>query len=105
MNFPVYQGGLVRAQTRQAQFNFQTTSEVLEQTYRDVEVNSRIAFNTIIDGISKVKADRQTIISQQNSLESTEAQFQVGTRTMVDVVNAQQRFLKLKHNLPMINII
>ncbi|MBA3535377.1 MAG: TolC family outer membrane protein [Tatlockia sp.] len=99
MNFPAYQGGLVMAQTRQAQFDYQTTSEQLEQIYRDVEVNSRIAFNTIIDGISKVKADRQTIISQQNSLESTEAQFQVGTRTMVDVVNAQQKLFEAQQQL------
>ncbi|MBA2651356.1 MAG: TolC family outer membrane protein [Tatlockia sp.] len=99
MNFPVFQGGLVQAQTRQAQFDFQMTSEKLEQIYRDVEVNSRIAFNTIVDGISKVKADRQTIISQKNSLESTEAQFQVGTRTMVDVVNAQQRLFEAQQQL------
>ncbi|KTD26118.1 outer membrane protein TolC [Legionella lansingensis] len=99
MNFPVVQGGLVQSQTRQAQFNFQTSSQELEQVYRDVVVNSRIAFNTIIDGISKVKADRQTIISQQNSLESTEAQFQVGTRTMVDVVNAQQRLFEAQEQL------
>lgn len=99
MNFPIFQGGLVEAKTRQAQYDFQTSSQQLEQTYRDVEVNSRIAFNTIIDGISKVKADRQTIISQQNSLESTEAQFQVGTRTMVDVVNAQQRLFEAQEQL------
>ena len=99
MNFPVFQGGLVTSQTRQAQYDFQTSSQQLEQVYRDVEVNSRIAFNTIIDGISKVKADRQTIISQQNSLESTEAQFQVGTRTMVDVVNAQERLFQAQEQL------
>ena len=99
LNFPVFQGGLVEANTRQAQFKFQTTSEQLETTYRNVVVNSRIAFNTIIDGISKVKADRQTIISQQNSLESTEAQFQVGTRTMVDVTNAQQRLFEAQEQL------
>lgn len=99
MNFPVFQGGLVQSQTRQAQFNFQTSSEQLEQNYRAVVVDSRIAFNTIVDGISKVKADRQTIISQQNSLESTEAQFQVGTRTMVDVVNAQQRLFEAQEQL------
>ncbi|AHE66547.1 TolC family outer membrane protein [Legionella oakridgensis] len=99
MNFPFYQGGLVEAQTRQAQYDFQTTSEKLEQTYREIAVNSQIAFNTIVDGISKVKADRQTIISQQNSLESTEAQFQVGTRTMVDVVTAQQRLFEAQEQL------
>lgn len=99
MNFPVFQGGLVASQTRQAQYNFQSTSEQLEQAYRDVVVNSRIAFNTITDGISKVKADRQTIISQQNSLQSTEAQFEVGTRTMVDVVNAQQKLFEAQEQL------
>ena len=99
LNFPVFQGGLVKSQTRQAKYNFQGSSEQLEQVYRDVIVNSRIAFNTITDGISKVKADRQTIISQQNSLESTEAQFEVGTRTMVDVVNAQQRLFEAQQQL------
>lgn len=94
LNFPVYQGGLVESQTRQAQFDFLTSSQQMEQVYRDVGVNSRIAFNTIIDGISKVKADRQSIISARNSLESTEAQFQAGTRTMVDVVNAQQKLFE-----------
>ncbi|RUR08454.1 TolC family outer membrane protein [Legionella sp. km772] len=99
MNFPIFQGGLVQSQTRQAQYNFRSSSEQLEQAYRDVVVNSRIAFNTINDGISKVKADRQTIISQRNSLESTEAQFEVGTRTMVDVVNAQQRLFEAQEQL------
>ncbi|MBI2786541.1 MAG: TolC family outer membrane protein, partial [Legionella longbeachae] len=99
LNFPVFQGGLVRSQTRQAKHDFHAISEKMEQSYRDVVVNSRIAFNTIIDGISKVKADRQTIISQQNSLESTEAQFEVGTRTMVDVVNAQQRLFEAQNQL------
>ncbi len=99
MNFPIFQGGLVQSKTRQAQYNFQSYSEQLEQSYRDVIVNSRIAFNTITDGISKVKADKQTIISQQNSLQSTEAQFEVGTRTMVDVVNAQQRLFEAQEQL------
>jgi outer membrane protein len=99
MNFPVFQGGLIQANTKQAQYNFQTASEQLEKTYRDVMVNSSIAFNTIVDGISKVKADRQTIISQTNSLDSVDAQFQVGTRTMVDVVNAQQKLFEAQVQL------
>lgn len=99
MNFPIFQGGLVQSKTRQAQYDFQSTAEKLEQTYRDIVVNTRIAFNTINDGISKVQADRQTVISQRNSLESTEAQFEVGTRTMVDVVNAQQRLFEAQEQL------
>ena len=99
MNFPVFQGGLVLSKTRQAQYDFQTSSEQLEKVYRDVVVNSRIAYNTIIDGISKVKADRKTILSQTNSLESVEAQYGVGTRTMTDVVNAQQKLFDAQRQL------
>lgn len=99
MNFPVYTGGLVQANIRQAQFNFQTASEKLEQVYRNVSVSSHIAFNTIKDGISKVRADRKTIVSQTNSLESVEAQFQVGTRTMTDVVLAQERLFQAQQQL------
>jgi outer membrane protein len=99
LNFPIFQGGLVQANTKQAQFDFQTASEALEKVYRDVVVNSSIAFNTIVDGISKVKADRQTILSQTRSLDSTDAQFQAGTRTMVDVVNAQQKLFEAQEQL------
>lgn len=94
VNFPIYQGGLVESKTRQAKYSYQTSTEQLEQTYRNVVVNSRIAYNNIIDGISKVKADRQTVLSRINQLNATYAQFEVGTRTMVDVTNAQQRLLE-----------
>lgn len=99
LDFPVFQGGLVEANTKKAQYDYQTSSEDLEKTYREVVVNSHIAFNTIIDGISKVKADRQTIISRKNSLESTEAQYNAGTRTMVDVTNAQERLFEGQEQL------
>jgi len=99
LNVPLFQGGLVESQVRQAQYDFQVASEQLEQAYRDVVVDTRIAYNTIINGISKVKADRQTVISQKNSLESTEAQFQVGTRTMVDVTRAQQLLFEAQRQL------
>lgn len=99
LNFPVFQGGLVRSQTRQAQFQFQGASEQFEQAHREVVVNSRIAFNTITDGISKVKADREAVAAQKSSLESTAAQFEVGKRTMVDVVNSQQRLFEAQQLL------
>jgi outer membrane protein len=99
VNFPFYQGGLIQSQTRQAQFDFQTASEQMEKAYRDVVVNSSIAFNTIVDGINKIKADRQTVLSQQNTVQSTEAQFLVGTRTMVDVVLAQQHLFEAQDQL------
>lgn len=99
MNFPIYQGGLVASKTRQAKYNYQSNREQFEQVYRNVVVNSRIAYNTIVDGISKVKADKQTVDSRINQLNSTSAQFDAGTRTMVDVTNAQQRLFEAQVEL------
>ncbi|MDP3558744.1 MAG: TolC family outer membrane protein [Legionellaceae bacterium] len=99
LNFPIYQGGLVASQTRQAKFQYQTSSEQYEQSYRNILSDTRITFNTVMDGISKVEADRQTVISRVNSLDSTTAQFEVGTRTMVDVVNATQRLFESRVQL------
>lgn len=99
MNLPIFQGGLVASQTRQAKYEFQVSGQQLEKVYRDVIVGSNIAFNTIIDGINKVQADRQTIIAQENSLKSVSAQYEVGTRTMTDVVLAQRNLFRAQKQL------
>lgn len=99
INFPIYQGGLVVSQTRQAVYEFQTAREKYEESYRDTIVNTRISYNNIIDGISTIKADRQAVKSGENSVESTEAQFKVGTRTMVDVVTTQQNLFEAQTKL------
>ncbi len=99
VNFPVFQGGLVQSQTRQAQYNFQTSSEQMESVHRDLIVDTRVTYNTILSEISKIKADRQTLKSQENTVESTETQFLVGTRTMVDVLNAQHHLFEAQLQL------
>ena len=73
--------------------------EQLERVYRNVVVSTNIYFNTILDGIEKVKADRQTVMSQQNSVDSVNAQYTVGTRTMTDVVLAQQHLFEAQQQL------
>lgn len=98
-NLPIFQGGLVASQTRQAEYDFQSQGQKLEQIYRNVVVSTNIQFNNIMDGIEKVKADRQTLKSQQNSVDSVEAQYTVGTRTMIDVVLAQQHLFQAQQQL------
>lgn len=98
-NVPLFQGGLVVAQTRQAIHDYESSYATMDNTYRDTIVNVHTAYNSITDGISKIKADRQAVISATQSLDSTEAQFKVGTRTMVDVVNAQERLFLAQKDL------
>jgi len=87
LNFPIIQGGLVTANTRQAKYNYLSASNDREITYRSVISNTRQSFLGVITGISKIKADKQTVISTQNSLNATKAGYEVGTRNMADVLN------------------
>lgn len=91
LNFPAFQGGLVVAQTRQAQYNFKVAADLMEQTYRDVLIKTQNSFILINNGVKKIVADRRAVKSGQNSVTSTEKQLIAGTRTVIDVVNQQQR--------------
>lgn len=90
LNLPIYQGGLVSAQTKQASYNYQSSLDSVTETYRNVYNNTKQSYDNIISGISQVKADRQAIVSNASSLRSTIEGFKVGAQTMLDVLQAQQ---------------
>lgn len=87
VNFPLIQGGLVTAQTRQARYNYLSASSERQFVHRSVVSETRQSFLGIITGIAKIKADLQAVKSAQNALEATKAGYEVGTRTMVDVLD------------------
>ena len=89
-NLPLYLGGAVSSRTRQAQHQYQAASDNLEAQRRSTSRTTRDAYLSVIAGISQVNALNQAVISNQSALEATEAGFEVGTRTIVDVLNAQQ---------------
>lgn len=94
MTLPIYQGGLVAAKTKEAEFKFQDFSHQLEYIKRDLIANTQITFNNITSGIEKVKADKQSLASEKCSLESIENQYQAGTKTITDVLFSQQQYFQ-----------
>lgn len=98
LSVPIFSGGATSSQVRKAQDDFQTASANRENQYRQTMVTTRQKFNDVLAGISKVDADRQAILSAQSSLDSTEESFKVGTRTIVDVLNAEQALYQAKSN-------
>jgi outer membrane protein len=90
VNVPIYQGGAVASRTRQAGFNFRATQDRLDATRRQVDQQVKDAFRGVISSIADVKARQAAVVSARSSLESTEAGQEVGTRTQVDVLNAQR---------------
>lgn len=88
---PIFEGGEVVAQTHKAQYQYQVASQQLEQTMRNTINTTRQSYLGVISGISKIRADQQAIKSSQSSLEGMEASYRVGTETLVDVLNQQQK--------------
>lgn len=98
-NLPIYQGGLVMSQTRQAREQYQQALDQLLQQRRETQRQTRDAFLGVVTSISRVKALRQAVISARVAKEATDAGFEVGTRTAVDVVVATRNVTEQERNL------
>ena len=85
-NVPLYTGGRISAERAQAEAAYQSARSVALLQRRLTSQNTRIAFLGVISGISQVKALQQALKSSNTALEATEAGFDVGTRTSVDVL-------------------
>ena len=90
LNLPIYSGGLTTAQTREARALYAQAQEQLEQQRRATVRDTRSAYLGVTTGISQVLARKQALASAQTALEATQAGFEVGTRTIVDVLDAQR---------------
>jgi outer membrane protein len=87
---PLYSGGGVVSATKKAHFDYDAALQVVEQQQRSVTRLVRDAYRGVMSSISRVKALEATRVSSKSALEATEAGFEVGTRTIVDVLNSQR---------------
>ncbi|MCL6361103.1 outer membrane channel protein TolC [Pectobacterium polaris] len=96
---PLYSGGATNSQVKQAQHSYVSSSELLESAHRSVIQIVRSSFNNISASISSINAYKQAEVSAQSSLDAMEAGYQVGTRTIVDVLNATTTLYNAKQQL------
>ncbi|NOH80624.1 outer membrane channel protein TolC [Vibrio sp. RE86] len=96
---PLYTGGATTSLTKQAEFNYVAASQDLEATYRSVVKDVRAFNNNISASIGALRAYEQTVVSAQSALEATEAGFDVGTRTIVDVLDSTRRLYDANKSL------
>lgn len=98
VSVPIFQGGFVNSKTREAAYRQGEASQVLEQTRRNVLRQTRDAYLGVIAGISRVQAYKQAVLSSEKALEATQAGFEVGTRTIVDVLVSQSQLYRAKRD-------
>jgi outer membrane protein len=99
LTVPIYSGGLVQSRVREALANRDRAEQDLETTQRNVLQAVRVNFLNVTSGIAQVRALEQALASTQSQLDSTILGRDVGVRTSVDVLNAQQQVFQTRRDL------
>ncbi|MEE8428838.1 MAG: TolC family outer membrane protein, partial [Gammaproteobacteria bacterium] len=98
LNVPLYQGGLVNSQTRESRALYESAQAQVGGQQRATTRRMRDTYRRVNATIALVKALSQALISTRAALEAAEAGYEVGTRTIVDVLNAQREVFRAKRD-------
>lgn len=99
LSVPLYQGGLVNSRVREAVANEEKARQELENARRSAELAARQGYLGVTSGIAQVRALEAALTSSETSLASTRLGQEVGVRTQVDVLNAQQQVFSARRDL------
>jgi outer membrane protein len=99
LQIPLYQGGAIASRVREAVANKQKAMDDVVASRRQAELDTRQAYLDLVSVVSQIKAYEQALNSSQSQLDSTMLGYEVGVRTSVDVLNAQQQFFTAKRDL------
>ena len=99
LEIPLYAGGAISSRARQAVLNKQKALDDIEIARRKTDLETQRAYFNLSSSIAQVKALDQALISSQSQLDSTKLGYEVGVRTSVDVLNAQQQLFSAKRDL------
>jgi outer membrane protein len=94
LTFPIYAGGMVSSQVRQAVYLHRAAKERVERVARQTEHDARDSYLGVLSEISRVKALRRAVESNAISLRATESGYEAGTRTAVDVLQSRQLWVR-----------
>jgi outer membrane protein len=94
LTFPLYAGGMVSSQVRQAVYQHRAAKERVERVARQTEHDARDSYLGVLSEISRVKALRRAVESNAISLRATESGYEAGTRTAVDVLQSRQLWVQ-----------
>ena len=96
LTLPIFSGGFTQSKVRQTQYLWIAAREAVVQSSRATERQARDAYLGVISGIARVQALGQALESSQTALKATEAGYEVGTRTAVDVLNSRKTLVQAK---------
>jgi outer membrane protein len=105
LSIPIFSGFATQSNVRSSLAQRDIARDQLEQQKRALERNTRNAYPALVAGISEVEARRLALVSAQSAYDASQVGLEVGTRTVLDVLNnqrtlfsAQQAYAQSKYN-------
>ena len=99
VSMPLYTGGLIDSRVRESLSVLDRARQDLEAARRNAAQSARTSFLNVTNGIAQVRALEQAVISANVALDSSKLGMEVGVRTNVDVLNAQQQVFSARRDL------
>src|SRR6202167_4169574 len=96
LTFPLYSGGMVSSQVRQAVYQHRAAKERVERVARQTEHDARDAYLGVLSEISHVRALRRALESNSIALKATESGYEAGTRTAVEVLESRRQWIQAR---------
>lgn len=99
LNVPIYSGGGITSRVRSSLANLNQARAELEAARRDVSTRVQQAFSGVTNGIAEVAALEAAVESGRSSAIANRAGYRLGTRSIVDVLNADQLLYSVQRDL------
>ena len=99
LSMPIFQGGAVNSRRKQAYSQYERANENTLFTERRIIQEVRSQFSNVLTLVANVNAQKQAVVSATSALEATQVGYKVGTRNVVDLLQAEKNLYSAEKNL------
>ena len=99
LSMPIFQGGAVISRTKQAYAESNKSSEDALFIERGVIQDVRSQYSNVVTLVANLRAQKQAVVSASSALEATKVGYEVGTRNIVDLLQAEKNLYSAERNL------
>ncbi|MHB1532180.1 TolC family outer membrane protein [Acidithiobacillus sp.] len=98
LSMPIYEGGSISASVQQSQAQAQASVDHLANLRDEVTLNTQTAFLNLQDSVAQLRAAKETVASAKVSLEGTRKGYEVGTRSIIDLLNTATDYIRAEQD-------
>lgn len=99
LNVPIFQGGMVNSQVREALALVEQAENKLEELRRDLGIRVHREYRGVTEGVLRIRALEQAVRSAEQLVVSSRRSYEAGARTRIDILNAEEQAARARRDL------